>query len=246
MKLSSNGYTFIKKHEGYSLTWYALNDGGVTVGYGHYVPNATAKKLGIKAGQKITKAKADAFLEQDMAKFEKGTNAMLKQYGFKVNQNQFDALVSYAFNRGLGNSAGTNGLRQLLKNSKSVSDISNNFIKYWGTNTFYKAGLLNRRRAEKVLFDSKSTSTSTSSSSKPATKPTVSAGQIGIVTVKASALNVRSRDSVSSPIVKEGGKNKVLKKGTAWKCYEIGKWGYMIGKGQWVSKAKAYTSYVKV
>lgn len=237
MKLSANGYRFIKKHEGYSLTWYALNDGGLTVGYGHYVPNAKAKLLGIKEGQRITKAKVDQFLEDDMNKFEVGTALQLKQYGFTVNQNQFDALVSYAFNRGLGNTRGTNGLRQLLKNSKSVSDISKNFIVYWGTNTYYRTGLLNRRRAEKSLFDTPV---------KGASKPVKASEHIGVVTVLVGSLNVRSKDSVTSSIVKQNGKNKVLTKGTAWKCYEIGKWGYRVGRDQWISKGTKYTKFKSI
>lgn len=155
MTLSDNGLAFIKRHEGRYLYWYELDDGGLTCGYGHWVPHATAKKMGIKKGDKITQQQADDYLRQDMQKFINHTNSIVKQYGFagKLNQNQFDALVSYCFNRGPGNSAGTNGLRQLLKNSKTVADISKNFMIYWGTNQTYKKGLLNRRKAEQVLFD---------------------------------------------------------------------------------------------
>jgi len=154
MELSETGLAFIQAHEGLSLTWYELNDGGLTVGYGHYVPHATAKKQGIKKGDKITREQARDYLKQDIKRFVDGTNNQLKHYGFDVNQNQFDALVSYAFNRGLGNSKATNGLRQLLKNSKSVADIGKNLLVYWGTNKHYKNGLLNRRNAEKKLFES--------------------------------------------------------------------------------------------
>lgn len=155
MTLSDNGLAFIKRHEGRYLYWYQLDDGGLTCGYGHWVPHATAKKMGIKKGDKITQQVADGYLRQDMQKFINHTNAIVKQYGFagKFNQSQFDALVSYCFNRGPGNSKGTNGLRQLVKNSKTVTDISNNLMIYWGTNQTYKKGLLNRRKAEQTLFN---------------------------------------------------------------------------------------------
>lgn len=153
MEVSENGLAFIQAHEGLSLHWYELNDGGLTVGFGHYVPHSTAKKNGIKKGDRITREQANAYLKQDIQRFVNGVNQQLKEYKLDVNQNQFDALVSYAFNRGLGNKAGTNGLRQLLKNSKTVNDISKNLLIYWGTNKHYKNGLLNRRNAEKKLFD---------------------------------------------------------------------------------------------
>lgn len=153
MELSDTGLAFIQSHEGLSLVWYELNDGGLTVGYGHYVPHATAKKQGIKKGDKITREQAREYLKQDIKRFVDGTNNQLKHYGFDVNQNQFDALVSYAFNRGLGNSKATNGLRQLFKNSKSVDEIGKNLLVYWGTNKHYKNGLMNRRNAEKKLFE---------------------------------------------------------------------------------------------
>lgn len=159
MTLSDNGLNFIKRHEGKYLYWYELNDGGLTCGYGHWVPHATASKIGIKKGDKITQKQADDYLRQDMQKFINHTNAIVKTHGFtgKLNQNQFDALVSYCFNRGPGNAKGTNGLRQLLKNSKTVDEISNNFMIYWGTNQTYKKGLLNRRKAEQMLFNTKIT-----------------------------------------------------------------------------------------
>lgn len=153
MDISEQGLAFIQSHEGLSLTWYELNDGGLTVGYGHYIPHATARKNGIKKGDKITREQAKEYLKQDIRRFVNGTNQQLKEFKLEVNQNQFDALVSYAFNRGIGNKSATNGLRQLLKNSRSVPEIGMNMLIYWGTNKHYKNGLMNRRNAEKKLFE---------------------------------------------------------------------------------------------
>ena len=57
MILSDNGLKFIKNHEGRYLYWYELNDGGLTCGYGHWVPHATAAKMGIKKAIKSHKSK---------------------------------------------------------------------------------------------------------------------------------------------------------------------------------------------
>ena len=70
-----------------------------------------------------------------------------------MNQNQYDALVSYCFNRGVGASDNHNGLRQLIFNSDTLEEVSDNFIVYWGTNTDSQEGILNRRRAEQTLFN---------------------------------------------------------------------------------------------
>lgn len=154
MKLSDNGANFIAAHEGgFKLAWYKLNDGMMTGGAGHTISLDEAKRKGIKAGDKVTKAQAISWFKDDCTKFVNGTNALLQQFGLKVNQNQFDALVSYAYNRGLGSAKYDNGLYQLLHHSKSVSDISQNLLVYWGTNSNYKKGLLNRRAAEKTLFN---------------------------------------------------------------------------------------------
>lgn len=167
MTLSKAGEKLIHSFEGCHLYWYDLKDGGLTCGYGHYITYATANKLGIKANDKITQKQADEYFRQDMKKFIDYTNHYVKQYGFagKLNQNQFDALVSYCYNRGPG------GLRELLKNSRTVKEIGNNLTIYWGTNLKYKNGLLNRRKKEQEYFFKKvdsqtqknSTSTKTTS-----------------------------------------------------------------------------------
>lgn len=153
MNISEKGLDFLKTHEGFKTEWYDLKDGGLTVGFGNFISYAEAETKGIKEGQKITEEEANDMLHSKVDSFVDGTNAQLKEYDFKVNQNQFDALVSYAYNRGLGNSEGTNGLRELLSNSKSVKEISKNFLIYWGSNETYKNGLMNRRTEEQQLFD---------------------------------------------------------------------------------------------
>lgn len=148
MNLSNNGVDFIKSHEGLSLVAYkGAGETYWTIGYGHYGAD-------VYEGMTITEPQAEAMLIEDLAEFVAYTNDIAVAKFPSMNQNQFDALVSYCYNRGPGASDGSNGLRQLIYNSDTLEEVSNNFLVYWGTNTAAYEGLMNRRRAEKELFDS--------------------------------------------------------------------------------------------
>ena len=101
-RIGQAGLALIKQYEGCRLAAYRCAAGVWTIGYGH--------TAGVHSGMTITQAQADAYLQQDVAKFEKYVNnpayvPIMEQ----LNQNQFDALVSFAFNLGAGN------LRKLCK-----------------------------------------------------------------------------------------------------------------------------------
>ena len=118
MKISSKGLALIKEFEGCYLTAYKCPAGVWTIGWG-----TTGKVDGkqICAGMKISQAKADALLKQDMVEFEGYVNKL----PYKLNQNQFDALVSFTYNCGNGN------LRKLTNNGKrSLTEISNALLSY--------------------------------------------------------------------------------------------------------------------
>ena len=85
MRTSQNGINLIKRFEGCRLTSYKCPSGKWTIGYGH--------TNGVKQGQKITKIKAEEYLKNDLKAFE---NAVEKMVKVPLNQNQFDALVSFA------------------------------------------------------------------------------------------------------------------------------------------------------
>ncbi len=139
MQIAEKGLNIIKKFEGLSLRAIKLSgESWYTIGYGHsFDPN-------VKAGTVWTKEKAEAQLRIDLRKFEKYVDTYVP---IKLNQNQFDALVSYTYNRGLG------GLKQLVSHSKTIADYSKNIVVYWGSATRYKNGLINRRKAEQALFN---------------------------------------------------------------------------------------------
>lgn len=137
MKCNTLGLNLIKSLEGCKLTAYKLKgERNYTIGYGH-------TDSSIKAGQKITQLQADNYLKTDLEKFEKYVE---KHSKFALNENQFSALVSYTYNRGY------KGFKQLIDNSNE-SNLSDNIVKYWGTNTNYKTALINRRKKEQKLFN---------------------------------------------------------------------------------------------
>lgn len=120
MKTSANGLEFIKKEEGCKLTAYKLKgEKCYTIGIGHYGTD-------VQAGQTITMAKAMELLTQDVKGCETAVNGL--KPGFSFTQNMFDALVSYAFNRGTGK----------LKDIAGCSmpeDMAASIVQHWGSAT---------------------------------------------------------------------------------------------------------------
>jgi len=164
MKISSKGIELIKKFEGCSLVAYKCPAGVWTIGYGH--------TIGVKQGDKIDNATATKYLIEDLKRFELFVeNTVLNSpllraqaptspnectssqsstpwlCGTIINQNQFDALVSFTFNCGVAN------LKTLVKN-RDVKQISNALLLYNKAKGKVLIGLIKRRKAEKELFDS--------------------------------------------------------------------------------------------
>lgn len=151
LSISSTGLDLIKKFEGCRLTAYQDSIGIWTIGYGH--------TSGVKSGQTITQSQADAYLKEDCSSAEKSVNSYNNKYNW--NQNQFDALVSFTFNCGSGN------LKTLLQNgTRTVAQISAMITAYNKAGGVVLQGLVNRRTAEKELFD-KPISSSSISITKP-------------------------------------------------------------------------------
>ena len=135
---SKKGLALIKQFEGCCLKAYKLpGERYYTIGYGHSFDST------ITAGTVWTKGQAEAQLKKDLEKFEGYVAADVPH---KLNQHQFDALVSYCYNRGRG------GLRQLVGACSCLDDYPDNIVKYWGSATRYQAGLVRRRKAERELF----------------------------------------------------------------------------------------------
>lgn len=108
MNISRNGIEFIKKEEGLVLNAYLCPANVWTIGYGH--------TNSVKKGDKITEEQAEDFLVNDLLYSERIVNKMVK---VKLNQNQYDALVSFVFNVGSGNFINSTLLKKLNAGAKS-------------------------------------------------------------------------------------------------------------------------------
>lgn len=136
MKTSKNGLDLIKKYEGCRLKAYLDPVGIPTIGYGH--------TSGVKLGQTITQAEAEAYLQKDVEKSEKAVDKYSSTYHW--TQSQFDALVSFAYNIG--------GIEQLTDHGRrNLREISDKIPAYCNAGGKPLAGLKARREAEKALFD---------------------------------------------------------------------------------------------
>lgn len=135
MKISKRGLDLIKSFEGCRLSAYRDSVGVLTIGYGH--------TSGVTEGMVITQERADTLLLEDIDRYER--NVMSWNYIYNWSQNEFDALVSFAFNIG-----SIDQLVGLGKRDKSV--IADKMLMYChaGGNTL--AGLKRRRDAERSIF----------------------------------------------------------------------------------------------
>lgn len=144
MKTSSNGRALIRQFEGDKLTAYICPAGVLTIGVGH-----TGRD--VKRGMTITQAQSDALLVADLAKFEAAVARLVK---VPVTQNQFDALVSFAFNLGAAALGGSTLLK--LLNGGRYAEASAQFSKWDKATVSGKKvalpGLTKRRAAEAALF----------------------------------------------------------------------------------------------
>lgn len=129
----------IKHFEGLRLDAYLDSVGVPTIGYG--------STLGVKMGDYITEPEAEALLVHDMTRFVTGVNGLLR---VPVTQAQFDALVSFSFNLGVGALGRSTLLKKL--NMGDYDGAQKEFGKwvYAGGNKL--AGLVTRRNAEAALF----------------------------------------------------------------------------------------------
>lgn len=140
MKITNEGINLIKKFEGLELKAYLCPAGVWTIGYGHI--------KGVKKGQVITQLEADNLLKEDLSSFEKGVTSLIKS---NINENQFSALVSFAFNLGLANLKSSTLLRKVNSNPNDRT-IVDEFIRWIYAGGKQLEGLKRRRQAEAYLY----------------------------------------------------------------------------------------------
>lgn len=141
MKINKEGLSIIKQCEGCRLKAYLCPSLIPTIGYGH--------TTGVKLGDTITQADANRYLLQDLKRFEQAVTALVK---VPINENQFSALVSFAFNVGVGNLKSSTLLKKL--NLKDYKGCSNEFDRWvYSSNKKPLEGLKKRRKLERELFN---------------------------------------------------------------------------------------------
>ena len=139
MKISQNGRNLIKEFEGMVLTAYQDSVGVWTIGYGH--------TKGVYPGMQISEQQANAFLDEDIKTHAVG---IFNFVTVQLNQNQFDALVSFHFNLGPYILQGSTLLTYI--NNKNWQVAANEMMAYVHAGGQVLPGLVRRRKAESELF----------------------------------------------------------------------------------------------
>lgn len=146
MRTSDEGVRLIQLYEGLRLTSYVCPAGVLTIGYGH---TSAAGKPTVEPKMTITKDEATLILRSDLGRFERGVESLVK---VDLTQHQFDALVSFAFNCGLGALKKSTLLKRV--NAKRFDEVPAEFMKWTRGGGRQLAGLVRRRRAEVEMWRS--------------------------------------------------------------------------------------------
>ena len=139
MKTSPKGIALIKEFEGLRLKAYKCPGGVWTIGYGH--------TAGVKPGMVISEAQAEEYLIADLIASEKYLNDLR----LAINQNQFDALISFIYNVGTCNFSRSTLLRKVRANPQDNS-IMDEFLRWVYSKGRVLPGLQRRRLAEMKLY----------------------------------------------------------------------------------------------
>jgi len=143
MKTSEVGIQLIKRFEGCKLKPYLCPAGYWTVGYGHVIGNGKTKP----EKQLYTQGEINELLRTDLARFEQG---VLRYCPVPLTQFEFDSLVSFSFNLGLGVLQRSTLRRKILRQDKQAA--ARNILKYNKAGGQVLKGLTRRREAEYRMF----------------------------------------------------------------------------------------------
>lgn len=144
MKTSDHGIAFIKRWEGVRLRAYRCSANVLTIGVGHTAAMGDPKPVD---GMKITEAEAEAILRRDLGSIERDVE---KAVTVHVNQRQFDTLVSFVFNVGIGAFRKSTLLKKL--NASRYDEVPSELMKWTRAGGRVVQGLVNRRKAEADLW----------------------------------------------------------------------------------------------
>ena len=149
MKTSERGIQLIKHHEGVRNRPYRCPANLFTVGVGHLIGDG--KSLPPEWNRTFSKEEIDGLLKRDLQRFERGILKMLPNV--PLRQGEFDCLVSFAFNLGLGTFQRSTLRQALLRGDKKAAMES--LVKYCKAGGRILKGLQTRRLDERALFESK-------------------------------------------------------------------------------------------
>lgn len=145
MKLNKAGADLIKSFEGCKLDAYKCSANKTTIGYGNtYYEDGSL----VQMGDRITQERAESLFELIADSFASKVKPLITS---NVNSNQFDSLVSFAYNCGIGNLKSSTLLRKVNANPNDPS-IRAEFEKWNKASGKVLAGLTRRRKAEADLY----------------------------------------------------------------------------------------------
>ena len=149
MKLDSKGYDLIKEFEGFSNRPYKCSANIPTIGYGNtFYPDGKRVSM---LDKQITKEYADEIFKYVADNFAFKVSKLIKS---KVTQNQFNALVSFAYNVGIGNLEKST-LLKLVNINPNDAMIAKQFLRWNKAKGKELKGLTNRRIKESALYYTK-------------------------------------------------------------------------------------------
>ena len=139
MKISNNGLDLVKHFEGLVLEAYKCPAGVWTIGYGH--------TKDVQPGDSWSEDHADHMLEVEMEEYEKYINDLVT---VELNQNQFDAMVSWVYNLGVGNLQSSTLLKVL--NAGDYAGVPEQIMRWNKAGGKVLEGLTRRSQAEADLI----------------------------------------------------------------------------------------------
>lgn len=149
MRLDKKGLDLIAEFEGLSLKPYLCSAKVPTIGYGStFYENGTKVKI---TDAPITKQRAEQLLKNTADKFAEKVAVLITK---PVTQNQFNALVSFAFNVGVS-ALKISTLLKLVNNNPNDGNIAKEFLRWNKVNGRVVQGLTNRRIKESALYFTK-------------------------------------------------------------------------------------------
>lgn len=146
MKMGQAGLDLLKHFEGFRGDAYLCPGGKWTIGYGCcFYPDSTPVR---KSDRPVTEEEAERLLANCLRTYEAGVNDGVTS---ELNQNQFDALVSFTYNVGVRAFLNSTLLKKVEKNPSDPA-IKNEFLRWTKVKGKSSKGLERRRKAESDLY----------------------------------------------------------------------------------------------